>query len=303
VLATYRSRSGRWARPQVIGHSYDEPLAPVGSPQLAVALDGRVLLAWNRSDEWPGPGRPTVAWRNRGHGVGAARALKDAPKGLGPIPAFDADGRAYISGRCSGVVLRTAPGARRFRAPIVLANNALAFDLALGQPGEGFATWIDGFCTRDPAAGSVLGPVRASVLHAGAFEAPVALSEPSAQAVNTTAAAAPAGGGIASWAEGTDVFSTQIGPDGTVGTAQPVAGGLVPHTITASGDLIVTGATTFPTASWVQGGVQVVPAGSGMAEPAPVTAGELAVAAPTGRAAALAWSVGAGIIELSVWRP
>ncbi len=298
VLTTYRSRAGRWARPQVVGHSYDEPLSPVDSPQLAAALDGRVLLAWNRSDEWPGPGRPTVAWRSRGHRFGAAHALKRAPKGLGPIPAFDANGAAYISGRCNGVVLRTAPRGRRFRAPVVFSKHALAFDLALGSPGEGLATWIDGYCTRDFAAGDLLGPVHASVLHAGTFGAPLTLTDPSTQAANTTAAAAPAGGGIASWADYTGVFSTQIGPDGTVGSAQPVTGGLVPYTITASGDVILTGDTSFPATPFVQGGVQVVPAGSRTAEPAPATAGELAVAAPTGRAAALTWGS-----FVSVWRP
>jgi hypothetical protein len=258
-----------------------------------------VLLAWDaRSDPWEAPSRPTVAWRSPGHRFGPPRPLKGAPRGLGPIPAFDASGRAYVWGRCNGVVLRTGRGSRRFQSPLVFSTYALGFDLALGNPGEGLATWISGRCTLDPAAGSSLGPVRASVLHQGVFGAPLALTGTNVQAANTTAAALPAGGGVASWADYSSTSTAPIAADGTLGSTQPVADGLVPHAMTAGGDLILTGQTSFPT-SFVQGGIQARAAGSSAAEPAPSTYGSLAVAAPTGRAVALVW----GSLELSVWRP
>jgi hypothetical protein len=299
VRATYRSHGGRWATVRVVGHSFDEPLPPERQPRLAVAPDGRVLLSWDaRRHPFSAPGRPTVAWRDRGHRFGAAHALRGAPSGLGPIPAFDAKGRAYVFGRCAGVVLSTAPGGERFQPPIVLAKHALGFELALGRSGEGLATWVAGRCTSDPSAGSTLGPVRASVLHRGSFGAALALTGAAAQAADTTAAARPEGGGYASWAELAGSFSALIAPDGTIRGTHAVPGGLVPHAFTRAGDQILTGQTTFPT-SVVQGGVQVVPAGSSSAEAAPTTFGRLAVASPTGRAAAIVW----GALDLSVWRP
>ena len=302
VRAAYgRSASARWARARIVGYGSGEPLPAERQPRLAVAPDDEVLLTWDSTA--PRLIRPAAAWRAPRRPFGPPRALSGSsrlPRAMGPIASFDAVGAAYVWGWCSGVVLRAAPGSHRFGDPVVLAPRALAFDLALGGPGEGLATWIDGSCTSDPAAGSVPGPVFASALHAGRWGTPLALTAASEQAVNTVAFAGQAGGGVASWATPAGVFSADLPAGGLAGPSRGIPDGLVPVALADEDNEILAGATTFPS-SFVQGGVRVYSEG-GAAQDAPAGYGALAVAAPPGGAAALAWPV-PGSLAVSVWRP
>jgi len=319
VWAAYGPLVGRWAPARVIGHWRDAELPAIRYPRLAVAPDGEVLLAWDESSS-PIDG-PAVAWRAPGHGFGVSRPLIGSvkvplsiPHELGPIPAFDAHGAAYISGPCDGIVF-TAPSHRHhFEGPVVVAPPpAAGFTLSLSGAGIGLAAWVHGVCTTTPSGTNMTGPLLASVLRTGAFGKPQALTSTQIQAGRSKAVAFPAGGGTVSWdayvasseSLAFTTFSVQVDADGALGplqSGQQIPGGLVPIAIDGGGDEVLA-----PDAS-AQGRVVVRPVSGGPNQPAPSPyGGVLATAAPTGRAVALAWSTklpgGGSALELSVWRP
>ena len=173
-----------------------------------------MLLGWD--DYRPPIDGPAVAWRAPGHRFGAPRALAHAslaPNGLAPIPAFDAAGGAYVSGRCNGFVFTAPPHRHRFGPPILVAPGlpnpgrgspwtpraALDFNLSLSARGEGLASWERGECSFDAAAGNTPGPTFASVLHDGKFGKPLALANNEYLSTGPEAVAVPGGGGIVSW--------------------------------------------------------------------------------------------------------
>jgi hypothetical protein len=300
VRAAYSTSSGRWSRVRVVGHAAIlENLPPDRFPRLAAASDGRVLLAWDE------PAGPRVAWRVPGHAFGAPRRLTGAPRSpIGPIPAWDAAGSAYVSGRCSGFVFRTRPGRRNFGRPITVApGRALGFTLSLSGRAAGLAGWIDGVCTTSEGEGDTLGPVFASLLRDGTFQPPVSLSAAATAAYGVTAVADPAGGGIVSWGEvqrGT--FSAIVVPAGRLEeTARLITDGVVPVAADAGGNQVFTRAFPSPPPA-LPAVLYVRPVAGGADEPAPSQSGEYATAAPTGSGVALAYVSGRQL-NLSVWRP
>jgi hypothetical protein len=339
LRADYGPLVGRWAPAQTIGHWTVSSYPPAGfRPHLAVAPDGEVLLAW---DDYSAPiDGPAVAWRAPGHRFGGPRTLARlslAPNGLGPIPAFDAAGTAYVSGPCSGFVFTAPPHRHRFGRPLLVAPgqahppwmrlSSLGFNLSLAGAGRGLASWLRGECSFDAAAGNTYGPVFASVLHAGRFSAPLALS--GSPDFGGTAAVAAGEGGTVSWV-GSSVgpSSVHIGAGGLVSPITQATGPLVPIARDGGGDQLLAGVTTFSImggapslrawpGQWpgdqsigAPAGVQsleVRPAGGGADQPAPTLSGLLATSAPFGRAFALMWNASptspGRTVALSVWRP
>ncbi len=309
VHAAWRSPAGRWNRARIVGHAgIQEPL-PVGrGPHLAVAPAGDVLLVWD--DDFARRATLQVAWRAPGHRFGAARVIGRAPNTpLGAVPSFDASGRAYLASACSGLVFSAAPHHHDFGAPIVVAKGsadhaALHFSLSLSGARQGLASWSNGSCTSDEAAGDTTGPIFASVLRQGRFGAPVLLSGPQDQAQGSVAVASANGGGVVSWttAGPVAVFTRAIDPVGVPGATEPASGAIVPVLADGGGDRLLSAATYFLTGvPSVQGGVIARPI-TGPDQPAPSDEGTLAVAAPTGRASVLVWTTRLGA-RFSVWRP
>lgn len=290
--------SGRWGRARVLGHAViQESLPPDRFPRLAVARDGDVLLAWDEADG------PRVAWRFLGHRFGKPRRLSGAPRGpIGPIPAFDAAGSAYVSGKCTGFVFRTGPRRRSFGRPIAVApGRALGFTLALAGRGQGLAGWIDGVCTTSEGEGDAPGPVFASILRDGTFQKPLSLS-PAGTLASRVAAVADPNGGVVSWGDPQrGVFSAIVRRAGLLESARQITDSVVPVAADGGGDQVFTRALNFPPPA-LPPVLFVRPFGGGADEPAPSATGEYAVSAPTGRAVALAWP-GTRQVNLSVWRP
>ena len=323
VRAAYGPLSGRWAAARVIGHA--SSLGGYGAaaqryPQLAVAPGGEVLLAWD--DDAAPQATLLAAWREPGHRFGAPRVVGRSPNTpLGAIPAFDTHGRAYLSSPCYGLVLSAAPRSHRFGAPVLVApgqplHQALSFSLALSGAGQGLASWVDGACTGDAAAGDTYGPAYASVLQGGRFGPPIALTPPGTQAFYTNAVAVP-GSGMVTWSGAiysptsfqSGAFIVQIGADGRLGATQPIADERAALAADGGGDVVFAPPpsialqpfATPPTPVFVR------PAGGGADQPAPASYGGVAVATPVGRAVALLWNTsptgGGPRLALSVWRP
>ena len=315
---------GRWSSSRAIGHFYDlaSQVYAAGKnsmyPELAVAPNGEVLAVWSACKSSTatscGYGRRAgsggrgvvVRWRAPGHGFGVPQVLRTAP--LGALAQVDARGTTYLSSGCSGRVLIVPAHNHRFsRSVVVATKQVLDFTLSLAGAGRGLAAWVAGACSTDPeAVGNTPGPVFLSVLHASAFAKPVALTPGTTQAVYANAVALATGGTV-SWSvpEPTgysSVFSAQIGPGGLPGETQQISGGVTVLTADGGGDLVFGpyrgpgGPASPPSAVFVR------PAGGGPDQPAPAAAGEV-VAAPFGRAVAMAWYVNSGTLELSVWRP
>lgn len=330
LRAAYGPLAGRWAPARVIGHWHD--FAPPANryPRLAVAPAGEVLLAFD--DNSPAINGPAVAWRTPGHRFGAPQLLihsaktpLEVPHELGPIPAFDARGSAYVWGNCDGIVVTAPVHSHRFGSPRVVAPApVLGFALSLDGAGQGLAGWENGVCTTDQATGNTPGPVFASVLQAGVFGQPLAVSA-ATQTVSSNAVAVPNGVDTVSWTltQGEvsggmfllteTAFTVPIGTGGTPGPIQQDPGALFPVAATGSGDQVLAGATTGvqgvqgPLLRGVIGEVTIRPAGGAANQPAPSRYGLLATATPVGRAVALLWNsnpTGSGpVLELSVWRP
>jgi hypothetical protein len=302
IRAAYTNRlAGRWTRARAVGRG--APARPVPPyPRLAAGRDREVLLAWD------GPARANVAWRRPGHRFGKPTALRHPRfRPIGPTPAFDAADTAYLSGRCTGFVLRTRPGGHRFGRAIMLGDvQALDFTLSVLGPGQGIASWIDGSCTFDVAAGPTPGPVFARVLRDGAFQVPLSLSAAGAQAYNSTGAADPEGGGTVSWSQlPGGPLTADLGPAGVVGPARPVTGAAVPVAVTGGGDQVFTRTHWSGGPPGAPGAFFVRPAGGGADEHAPVPYGDYGYAAstPTGRRVVLVLASEPRRLSLSVWRP
>lgn len=334
VRAAYGPLLGRWKAARVMGHWTDFGPPANRYPRLAVSPAGEVLLVWD--DNRPAIDAPVAAWRAPGHGfgwptplLGSAKVRLEVPHELGPIAAFDAAGNAYVWGSCDGIVVSAPASSHRFRRPVTVAPApVLSFGVSVSAAGRGLAGWVHGACTTDAAAGDTPGPVFASVLSGGRFGAPLALSGAGTEAPVSSAVTAPAGGGTVSWPALVrepgpgGVYSTsqldhsvQIGPNGALGTATALIGGLVPVAVDRAGDQVLAAprrsdedTVQGPLVDWkIPVGAAVLPAGGGPAQPAPSPNGLLATATPLGRAIALAWSpspTGAGpTMDLSVWRP
>ena len=310
VAAAYGPLIGRWASPRAVGR-LTEPIAYPPRPwypQLGIAPSGEVLLAWNA---WNGISLAdrgvAVAWRAPGHPFGAAQILSSAP--LGAVAQFDSRGKAYLSGYCNALVWIAPAPSHRFGKPVVVASGpVLGFNLSLAGASRGLASWAAGVCSFDAAAGNTSGPVYVSVLRADKFGTPLALTPTTTEGYYSHAVALPSSG-IVTWATlgpPSGTYEVEIGADGRPGATQQITGGLNPLTADGGGDLVF----ASPPGIGLPGTpspVIVRPAGGGADQPAPALSGEVAAAAPVGRAVALLWSpsvTGSGpTLALSVWRP
>jgi len=304
--------SGRWS----IGWTNGLPLA---QPHLALATDGTVLVAWNgcltqhACDGVPGEGyaqqRVVVAWHRPGRPFGPPTVVRAAP--LGSVPQFDAAGRAYLSGSCSGTVASAPPHSRRFSPTIVTRGAARSFTLTLSAAGQGLAAWIAGPCAYGELTPPQPGPVFVSLLRGSELLPPLALS--TAPAESAYAAATPAGATVcweARAANGVEEpFSAQVSAGGLPGTTQQGAEAIIPVTADGRGDLLLRGgraANTYGPGAPAPGPLAdklfVRPAGGGPDQPAPTPYGD-AAAAPSGRTIALIWSPALTKLDVSIWRP
>ncbi len=317
IYAAHGPLTGRWSAPRKIGRALYEPVYPPRpwDQHLAVAADGEVLLAFNgwTARHSQQPLGAAVAWRSPGHSFGAARVLRRGPSGA--IPLFDAHGSAYLYGYCNGLVMIAPARSHRFTRTVVLTPGpVLAFSLSVSGSGQGLSSWVAGDCSFDAAAGNTPGPVFASVLRAGTFGKPLALSPSGSQSSYSDAVAVP-GGGTVSWNAGGPnggTFSAQFGADGLPGAAQQIPNGLIPLAADGNGDEVFAAPNPLPAfgtlTAWPSSTpVFVRPAGDGADQPAPASYGQIAAAGPVGSAVALAWNTSpAGsspVMALSVWRP
>ena len=318
LRAAYGPLVGRWRAPRVIGRDpWEQGYPPTGLDNWfehsAVAFDGEVLLAFNHgtgSRNLP-PAGTTVVWRRPGHPFGVPHVLHDAPAGA--VPRFDMSGTAYLTGYCDGFVLIAPAHTHRFKHRIVVTRGrVLDFNLSLSGAHRGFASWIDGRCSFDAEAADTPGPVFGSTLNAGAFAEPLQLSTPSTTA-GFDNVVMTATGGTVNWetvtAYGTlspdsATFSRQVDAEGAPGATQQTVSGPIALAADGGGD-VLHGPQT-PCFSPCAAGTFVRPMGGGADQPAPAGPGSIAVASPTGRAAAVVWQptpLAAAAIELSVWRP
>lgn len=300
---------GRWSPPRVIGRFWDAAFTTGRAPwypRLATAPDGEVLAAWNACTSsrtcGPSPRGIVVAWRAPRHGFAAPQVVRGAP--LGAVPRFDAGGTGYLDSPCSADVPIAPARSHRFGRSVVVTRGPVSeFTLSLAGPGQGLAAWVVGACSLDEAVPNATGPVLVSALRSGRFAAPLALTPAATDASYSNAVAVP-GGGTVSWFTnagpgGFAAFSAPIGAGGRPGPTQPVNGAIVALSADGGGDVVFArppGSGPSATAVFVR------PAGGGPDQAAPAPSGDIAVAAPVGRAAALVWA-GSRTLELSVWRP
>ena len=322
VWSAFGPLIGRWAPPRVIGRQALS-IAPVGrSLHLAISPFGEVLLAFD--DGSPAINGPAAAWRAPGRPFAAPRRLfgrtnvaLTVPHQFGPIPEFDPQGRAYVWGRCDGVVVSTAPRSHTFGRPVILARRPVSsFTLSLAGPGRGLAAWIRGGCAVAMEEGNKPGPLLASVLRGGSFSSPVAVTGPSTLAVGSVALAQRAGGGTVTWvqedAPPVPARNVHIGTNGRPGPILPAPVSydvLVPGAYDGGGDTVL-----VPAAEWDLPGAEqspeadaaaVAPAGGGSQQLAPVSvqAGGRTGVASFGRRVVRLWSNSPSTLAVSVWRP
>lgn len=319
VGAAYGPLIGHWSSPQTIGRE-TEPASYEPSdwhPNLAVSPGGEVLLAWNVFNaSHAGVRGAALAWRTPGHHFGAPQMLPTAPAGA--IPQFDADGNAYLAGSCNAQVLIARAHTHHFRTVVVTSTPVSDFTLSLAGARQGLASWLPGPCSFDAMVANPTGPVFASVLRAGAFGKPLALTPADTQAVGCIPVAVP-GGGTATWLTTSGSsrpapalpyttlgFSVQFDAHGIPGATHQI---VADEALAADGGgdvLFGPPASGFFTPA---GPVLVRPAGGGADQPAPgpMRPDQVAVAAPIGRAAALTWhrspTGGGPAMEISVWHP
>jgi len=340
VRARYRSASGRWSAPQVVGRS--RTAFYYARPELAVAPNGEVLLTWNAGSTVG----VDAAWRSPGHPFRAASLVSHSQRALifDPTPVFDPSGAAHVYGtnvtsaprpappkpppRTRGVMLSTRAHSHRFGAPVIVgppAADALVVSFSTGT--QALAAWL-----REPYpydAESPLGTPYARVMLHGSWKTPVAL-EPHSEGSLVTAAGRNGGGGGVGWlvtspggysprgamtatADATGHFSASTAPaSGLVPVARDGAGDVVLQDIVLPEDLKLGITPSGPiTASPV-----VDPVTRGAPEPSPLapfvggtplTLSESVFAtaeSPTGRRVALVWLNGlTGRVGVSTWRP
>ena len=168
-----------------------------------------MLVAWNgclpstRASGVIGPGagtRSSGSWSR-----GALRAARSARRPWcarrrsGRCRSSTRRGTAYLSSHCSGTVAIAPAHSRQLPPAIVTRGAAQSFTLALSGAGQGLAAWVAGACSYERTAASTPGPVLVSVLRAGGFAAPFALSRRRRSSVD--AVASPAGVTV-SWSPG-----------------------------------------------------------------------------------------------------
>ena len=314
VRAAYGPLIGRWPASQVISGSWSVSWTtghPWSGPQLALARDGAVLLAWNgcKSEsacmgyvDVRGSKQPAVvvSWRSPGHPFGSPRTVSAAP--FASVPQFDAAGNAYLSSSCSGTVAIAAAHSQHFSRRVVTAGAAQSFTLALSGAGQGLAAWVAGACSYSDAAGPGSGPVLASVLHSGTFATPITLTPATTQSAWAGAVPTP-GGAVVTWLSyerGNVVsFSVPVAANGVIGAPSEGETVTVPLAADGGGDLLLEPETAV---AGPASAIVVRPAGGGTDQPAPVSAGR-AAAARDGRVIAIVWIADSTKLELSIWRP
>ena len=306
MLAAYGSLPGHWAPARALGPGAERT-------RLAVAANGEVLLTFVKPKRTSDDYFSTVAeWRIPRHPF-ATRQVLSRPRAQeteggdpedGPVPAFDALGAAYLWAPCYGVIRIAAPHTRHFGRPIVVTSEgANGFSLSVSGAGNGLAAWTRSGCPS--AAGDGVGAVVIRPLRAGRFLAPrfpfgpevfpggLDVFAPLAHAV-----ALPSGAGTVTWPARVGLGSTQITADGSLLPARSNTDGIVPIAADGGGDQIIARSYFNGTpVMWLR------PADGSPDQQAPAGDGELAVAAPLGRAVALAWPAVPGVTQLSVWRP
>jgi hypothetical protein len=307
MRAAYRTASGHWSAVQAIGFSSAFYYAV---PRLAVAPDGRVLLSYVAGvRRAPGVG---VAWRRPGHRFGALRGVGRL-RIFDPVPAFDPVGRAYISGiaqcddesRSRGVVRLTAPGARRFGAPItVTPAPATELRLRMIGPGRAVAVWVGAGCSTTEL---LAGPVEAASLTGSIVANRQTVYAPPGRGVVLSGASG--GGAEASWttfppnAPGGAIFGARM-TNGAFGPASPPAGAWAAVESNAAGDQVVL--QRRPENYGPPDAAGARPAGSEVVDPAPLPAGGWVVGAGSGYGAARALAVAsftAGALRVATWAP
>ncbi len=165
VRAAYGPLKGRWQPSRLLAHFSERWFTGGNSafyPQLAVAPDGTVLVAWSACRSVKACPRPVggveLARRRHGRGFSSAELVREAPEGARPV--YDVTGTAYLYSPCSGRIVMSSPGSSRFARVVTLARGPVS-DLALGTSGagEGLATWVAGACSTDRAVGNLPGAV------------------------------------------------------------------------------------------------------------------------------------------------
>jgi hypothetical protein len=306
VRAAYGPLTGRWSAARTIGGSWSIGYTngfPWAQPHLALAPDGTVLVAWNGCLSQHACGgvigggggyaeqQVVVACHSPGRPFGAATVVRAAP--LGAVPQFDAAGTAYLSSSCSGTVAIAPAHSRRFRATIVTKGATQSFTLALSGAGQGLGTWVAGACSYNQASGNQGGAVLVSILRAGGFVTPFALT--SAPAEWADAVASPIGVSV-SWYDGTS-FMVQVDANGVPGTVQdgPTA---LPLGVDGGGDVLFAPVVQLGFGDFVR------PAGGGADQPGPAPWGQGTWAlSAAGRVVAVLWYPDMTKLDLSTWRP
>lgn len=270
-------------------------------PQLAVAPDGTVLLAWAacRSPETcPRPvGGVEVASRAPHVRFGPASLIRRAPEGARAV--FDVKGSAYLFSPCSGRVLVASPGGLSFDRVVTLSRGPVSdLSLSVSGPGEGLASWVGGACSTDQAVGDAPGPLYASLLKRGVF-AKASILTPGGVTAFFARGVAVRGGGLVSWRTlGSDLVAVpHLAFVGEPGPFATVPAGSEPVAADGGGDVLLSSASIWPTEPPVE---TLLPRAGAPPEAAAAGTGVLAVA-PFARVAADAWFA-SGRLELSVWR-
>lgn len=326
LRVAYGPLIGRWSAPRTISGRWSIGWTngrPEALPHLALSSDGTVLVVWDGCTtrracagvigEGYAEQRVVVAWHRLGRPFGSPTVVRAAP--LGSVPQFDVAGTAYLSSRCSGTIAIAPAHSRRFGRTIVTGGAAKSFTLALLGAGQGLATWIAAPCSYDELAPPQPGAALVSLMRAGRFLAPFALT--TAPAESAEAVATPPGATV-SWyalvANGLEEpFSAQIGANGLPGATQQGANAVIPVIADGSGDAVLRGAraaNTYGPGAPVPGPLAdrlfVRPAGGGPDQlaPAPFGVFQEVAAAPAGHTIAMLWSPDMmRTLDLSIWRP
>ena len=313
VRAAFGPLTGRWPASRTIGGPWSVGYVtggPVAGVALAIAPDGTVLAAWNGCAARSGceAQRESVVavWRPPGRAFGTPSVVAVAP--LGATPAFDVAGRAYLVSGCSGEVAVALPGSRRFHAVTVANGPVWDFSLSLAGGGRGLAAWVAGACSHDEMVPNPPGALYASVLSAGVFGAPTVLAPADARADYVAAVATAGGGGSVSWTTAPinlTAYTVALSADGAAGAVGQPAAGVIPTGHDGGGDILL---SVSPRSSGAGSRELLMqPAGGAPDELSPAPSwGAVAVAAPRGRAVAVAWwssPTGSGSLELTVWQP
>jgi hypothetical protein len=306
VRAAYRTPSGAWSAVQTVGMSSAFSYAV---PRLAAAPDGHVLLTYVAGvRRAPGVG---VAWRRPGRPFGALAGV--GRRGLfDPTPAFDPDGRAYLSAitpceesSSRGVLRTTAAGGHRFGPQRTIAP-ALATELRLQITGSrtAVAAWVRAGCSRSE---TLSGPIMAAAVH-NDVAAPAQVLDPQPGRELVLAGAAN-GGADASWTAfpasapaGTVLVAPILG-GGTFGMPAAPTDGWTAVAADAAGDQVV--APRNPGGSTAPERVGARAAGTESVQTAPLPGPARYAAAgsgPDGRALAAAAFV-AGRLRITSWTP